>query len=423
MKTLCACLTLISLVCLVSRVACAALIAGDVDKSGRVNAVDVQLVINGALELPVAQLTDVDFDLQTNVSDVQLVISAVLGIRIDDDSDGLCNGAEANLGTNPDVTDTDGDGLTDGEEALNGTDPLAPWWTTPQMVSVPAGSFEMGDPWSEGYSNELPVHTVTLSAYEIGKFEVTNSEYADILNWALVKGYLTTVSSSTASAYGQELLDVDSSYCQISWNGSQFVVDTRDGYSMEDHPAVEVSWYGAAVYCNWLSEANGLQPCYSTGTWTCDFSKNGYHLPTEAQWERAAAWDGWRHWRYGNLSDSIDCSNANYYNGSDYCNPLGLNGAPYSSPVGYYADSASPVGCYDMTGNTFEWCNDWYDSEYYSISPETDPEGPESSVRGTSRVMRGGWCHNFDFTRSSFRYMFPPGGSYIHTGFRVARNN
>jgi len=125
LKTLRACLILICLVCLVSRAACAALIAGDVDKSGRVNAVDVQLVINGALELPVIQLTDVDYDLQTNVSDVQLVINAVLGIRIDEDSDGLCNAAENNLGTNPDVTDTDGDGLTDGEEVVDHeTDPL-----------------------------------------------------------------------------------------------------------------------------------------------------------------------------------------------------------------------------------------------------------------------------------------------------------
>jgi len=148
-QTVRASLILISLVYLVSPAACAVLIAGDVDKSGDVDAVDVQLVINGALELPVAQLTDVDYDLQTNVADIQLVINAVLGIRIDDDNDGLCNAAENNLDTNPDVKDTDGDGLTDGEEvieyetdpldtdtddggvtdgqeALNGTDPLDP---------------------------------------------------------------------------------------------------------------------------------------------------------------------------------------------------------------------------------------------------------------------------------------------------------
>jgi len=127
MKTVRACLVIVCLVCLVSPAAHAVLIAGDVDKSGGIDAVDVQLVINGALELPVAQLTDVDYDLQTNVADIQLVINAVLGIRIDDDNDGLCNAAEANLDTNPDVKDTDGDGLTDGEEVLDyETNPLDP---------------------------------------------------------------------------------------------------------------------------------------------------------------------------------------------------------------------------------------------------------------------------------------------------------
>jgi len=127
MKTLGACLILISLVCLVFSAARAVLIAGDVDNSGGVDVVDVQLVINDILGLPVAQLTDVDYDLQTNAIDVQLVINAALSIRIDDDSDGLCNAAENNLGTNPDVMDTDGDGTSDSQEVLDyETDPLDP---------------------------------------------------------------------------------------------------------------------------------------------------------------------------------------------------------------------------------------------------------------------------------------------------------
>ena len=179
-----------------------------------------------------------------------------------------------------------------------------------EMVSIPTGSFDMGDPWNEGDGSELPVHTVTLSAYEIGKYEVTNREYAEILNWGNERDYLETASENTADAYGAQLIDIDEGSCQISWNGSQFVVENRDGYSMDEHPVVNVSWYGAAVFCNCLSEREGLQPCYNTSTWSCDFSQDGYHLPTEAQWERAAAWNGSYHYRYGNGSDSIDCSDA-----------------------------------------------------------------------------------------------------------------
>jgi len=295
-----------------------------------------------------------------------------------------------------------------------------------EMVSVPAGSFEMGSPSSEEDrdDDEGPVHTVALSAYEIGKYEVTNGEYADVLNWALAQGYLGSYSGGDVAAHGQTLLGVSSPYCQISYSGGEFWVEERDGYSMEDHPVVEVSWYGAVVYCNWLSEADGLQPCHDTSTWTCDFTKNGYHLPTEAQWERAAAWEsagGGRHWRYGTSSDSISCSSANYCNGSDCCNPLGLSSYPYTSPLGYYTGSASPIGCYDMSGNVWEWCNDWYDSSYYSSSPGSDPTGPAS---GSYRMLRGGsWSVNDYFLRSANRSGYNPWDTYYYFGFRVTRDN
>ncbi len=289
-----------------------------------------------------------------------------------------------------------------------------------ELVSVAAGTFQMGDPWSEGYSDELPVHSVTLSAYEVGKYEVTNAEYAGALNWALSKGYLE---NSTGGSYtggyvyaeGVIILLVGSSYCQISYSGSDFVVGSRDTYSMADHPVVEVSWYGSVLYCNWLSESNGLQPCYNTTMWTCDFSKNGYHLPTEAQWERAAAWDGSKHYRYGNGSDSISSSNVNY----DQNNPLGLSSWPYTSPVGYYSSAASPVGCYDMSGNVWEWCNDWYDSGNYASSPSSNPTGPAS---GSYRLLRGGGWYSLDNAcRSAERGGNPPVISRSHRGFRVSR--
>ena len=288
-----------------------------------------------------------------------------------------------------------------------------------EMVVIPACTFAMGDPWGEGSSDERPVHDVTLSAYQIGKYEVTNHEYADVLNWGNAEGYLDVASHSTADAYGVQLLDVDDSDCQITWNGSQFVVDTRDTYSMADHPVVEVAWYGAVVYCNWLSESNGLQPCYDTGDWSVDLSRNGYHLPTEAQWERAAAWstagDGY-HYRYGNGSDSISCASANYYNGSYCCNPLGLSSYPYTSPVGYYTGVSSPAGCYDMSGNVWEWCNDWW-YRVYTEDSVTDPEGPST---GTFRLVRGGsWGGHDGDCRSANRRNADPDSTNNALGFRV----
>ncbi len=276
----------------------------------------------------------------------------------------------------------------------------------------------MGDPWDVGYIDEVPVHTVTLSPYKIGEYEITNREYAAILNWALVQGYLIMSSSSEVNAFGQMLIDVTSNDCQISWNGSYFMVDSRDGFSMKDHPVAEVTWYGAAVYCNWLSEANDLEPCYDTSTWECDFSKTGYHLPTEAQWERAAAWDAdsGYHYRYGNGSDSISSADVNYSNS----NPLGLSQFPYTSPTGYYTSSVSPVGCYDMSGNVWEWCNDWYMARYYSNSPQTDPQGPSSSPY---RVLRGGcFSDDADPCSTSYRTDSMPTITGFGTGFRIAKS-
>jgi len=295
------------------------------------------------------------------------------------------------------------------------------------MINVPGGTFQMGDVFDEGSSDELPVHTVTLSPYEISKYEVTNQNVCDVYNWALGQGgYFTTVDETTAIAFGKEVLDLDSEYCQISYSGGAFVVDSRDGYSMANHPVVEISWYGAVLYCCFLSLKEGLTPVYDPYTWEADLSNDGYHLPTEAQWERAAAYDTAAptgdHWRYGQSSDSISAADVNY---SD-SNPLGLSEEPYTTPVGYYdgvnpgtTDSPSPAGCYDMTGNVYEWCHDWYASDYYDSSPGTDPEGPAS---GSRRVVRGGgWTFLGIGCRSAFRFDYDPSRTYSTLGFRLAR--
>jgi formylglycine-generating enzyme required for sulfatase activity len=315
--------------------------------------------------------------------------------------------------------------------------------SSPEMISIPAGSFNMGDPWGEGESDELPVHTVTLSAYEIGRCEVTNAEFAAFLNSALVANEIS-VTSGVVHLPGNSIFPLfetypdGSEFSQIVLSDGVFAVRSRDGHSMNDHPVVEVSWMGAAVYCNWLSRQQGHQEVYTeSGDWESDLSRDGYHLPTEAQWERAAAWDpshsgsinypipvdqsAFGHWRYGFTSDTINQSQANYsYESLRYSNPLGLTSPPYTSPVGHYSGSMSDAGCNGMSGNVSELCNDWYSSTYYDSSPQSDPEGPSPQH---SRVVRGGaWLYRDHSCRSTLRDKFVPFGWYFVVGFRVSRN-
>jgi formylglycine-generating enzyme required for sulfatase activity len=282
------------------------------------------------------------------------------------------------------------------------------------MISVPTSSFLMGDPFSAGNPDEGPIHTVTLSAYEIGTYEVTNGEFAEMLNWALSQGILTTASTATVVAHGQELLDINHNACLIDFIDDEFVPDERDGFSMANHPVVKMSWYGAVLFCNWLSHVHGLELCYDPTDWTWDLSKNGFHLPTEAQWERAAAWDGSQHYRYATSSNSISENDANYSND----NPLNLNLWPHTTPVGYYEGVTSPVGCFDMSGNADELCNEWWASAAYLSHPPTDPPGPST---GSRRVKRGGNWRIAEFrVRSAYRTS-TPSGSRDDLGFRLAK--
>jgi len=299
----------------------------------------------------------------------------------------------------------------------------------PEMVSV-YGPFEMGDPWGEGDDDERPVHTVNLTPYLIGEYEVTNQEVVNVYQWADGQGYFDTVNADTVQAYGEELLDIDDKYsCHISYSTGAFMVEASDGYYRSQHPVTDIRWYGAAVYCNWLSENQGLQPCYDTDTWECDFSKSGFRLPSEAEWERAAAWDPAenRHYRYGSSNDTINCNMVNYTASRFYgsCNPA-HEGSPFTSPVGYLLMD-SPEGCYDMSGNVWEWCNDWYDPYYYTEATATDPHG---SAVGDTRVLRGGcWDSSATDCRAANRFNATPEETHVlysrtnfsHFGFRVAR--
>jgi len=287
------------------------------------------------------------------------------------------------------------------------------------FVVIPAGTFTMGSPWDEyGHQSNETQHTVTLTTpFYVSATEVTNQQYADLAQWAYDQGYCTATSSSLGDALDgstQELLHLYKSFCEISFGDGVFTVDP----GKSDHPVKAVTWYGAAVYCDWLSLSEGLDRAYDHGTWQCNghdpYNAVGYRLPTEAEWEFAC--------RAGmqtpfNTGECLDAGTEANYNGDYYPYPDCPSG-PYvgwTVPGGSYP--ANGFGLYDMHGNLWEWCNDWY--EMYG-GDEVDPAGP---WLGSYRVDRGGGWSSFAlYCRSAHRDCHDEGGSSNYIGFRIARS-
>jgi sulfatase modifying factor 1 len=243
------------------------------------------------------------------------------------------------------------------------------------MAFIPGGVFQMGDSYGGGEIDELPVHSVYVSGFYMDKYEVTKSLWDEVYNWATNNSYsFDNVGSGQAA----------------------------------NHPVHTVSWYDCAKWCNARSEMEGRTPCYNLADWSCDFSANGYRLPTEAEWEKAAR-GGLNGRQYG-WGDLIDHSKANYwdgYKGDSY---------PYSSPVGSF--SPNGYGLYDMVGNMREWCGDWYGSTYYASSPSSNPRGASTVLR---RVARGsGWDYSEWECRAAFRGWSAPDNPGDNLGFRAA---
>ena len=277
---------------------------------------------------------------------------------------------------------------------------------------IPAGSFQMGNTLVGGYPDEKPVHTVNVNAFYMEKTLVTNEAWDAVKTWGSFHSYADLPAGSVSG----------------TTNHSKGVAD----------PVVYVNWYDVVKWCNARSEKEGLTPCYTTGTpgrvyrtgnndsVVCNWSASGYRLPTEAEWEKAAR---------GGLSgkrfpwgDTITHSQANYVSSPAYSYDMSLTrgyhptfatgGTPHTSPVGAFAPNG--YGLYDMAGNVWERCWDWYAS--YCASSVSDPQGPAS---GSCRVFRGGSWYSYGARgcRTSHRGYYFPGDTCDYVGFRSARNS
>jgi len=269
--------------------------------------------------------------------------------------------------------------------ADDGTAPPAP----AGMVYIPGGAFLMGDAFNEGGTTELPRHSVYVSSLFMDKFDVTREQWLEVYTWATANGY------------------------QFGYGGSSYGAN---------HPVQTVSWYDAVKWCNARSEKAGLMPCYYTTAGqtivyrtnqvdlsnSCvNWTASGFRLPTEAEWEKAAR-GGLAGLRYP-WGNSISCTNANYYNCAGNT----------TTPVGSYAPNG--YGLYDMAGNVWQWCWDWYDGNWYGNYQATmdDSRGPAS---GSYRLLRGGyWVVDAYYLRCAYRIGYSPSFANVNFGFRCVR--
>ena len=198
------------------------------------------------------------------------------------------------------------------------------------MVTIPGGEFMMGS--NDGGIDTKPAHQVKVDGFLMDQSEVTQEIYEKI-----------TGTNPSRRKYPK-------------------------------NPVEQVTWTAAVKFCNARSSKEGLKPCYDTNTWTCDFFANGYRLPTEAEWEYACRSGSTSQFYYGENPDEL--RSFAWFEGNSDSKP---------HPAGQR--KPNPWGLYDMAGNVWEWCNDFYGTKYYRESPASNPRGPN---RGEKRVLRGG---------------------------------
>jgi len=277
------------------------------------------------------------------------------------------------------------------------------------MVFIPGGRFDMGDAMAEGDGQELPVHSVFVSAMYVDRYAVDNTKMAEALQWAYdhVPPLISVDTTAVRNAGGNVrlLMDLVPPECRIAWNPATetFAVKAERGAG---HPCVYVSWFGACAYGNFRSLMEGLTPCYDFADWSCDWSASGYRLPTEAEWEKAARGGPAGHRFAWSDDETIQHARANYYSWAGYgydtsatrgYHPVyAVGGAPWTAPVDAFAPNG--YGLCNTIGNVHEWCGDWHNWDYYQAYPTNgwpdDPRGPADGGGGGETegyvVMRGG---------------------------------
>jgi len=239
-----------------------------------------------------------------------------------------------------------------------------------EMVAIPGGWFEMGS--SDADEADQQLHKVFISPLAIDKYPVTQQEY-------------------------EKLMGVNPSH----WKDPQ-------------NPVEQIRWSDAAAYCNARSRAEGLTPAYDPKTWQCDFQSDGYRLPTEAEYEYALRAGTTTAYFFGDSAANLP--RYAWFKGNSTRGP---------HPVG--EKPANPWGLCDMVGNVWQWCNDYYQEDYYKQSLDHDPRGP---ARGEGRVVRGGcWNSKPDDLCSAYRNYETPAYTDIcfakdihgQVGFRCVR--
>lgn len=277
------------------------------------------------------------------------------------------------------------------------------------MALIPSGSFLMGADTNINFLiNNTPQRSVYVSTFYMDRHEVTKGLWDSVLSYALVHGY--------AFMHGQG--------------------------KGPDHPVTNVTWHDAVRWCNARSEMDGLVPVYYTDPAFThvhrvdaidnvypDWSANGYRLPTEAEWEKAAR-GGIENMRFPHVANTIWHWEANYKSvegePGDHSSTRGyhpthaVDPMPYTSPVGSFRPNL--YGLYDMAGNVDEWVWDWHVFNYYSVGPDINPKGPLTAQ--TSRIRRGGsWTTNASHLECAFRFFAWPGTTSKATGFRTVRGH
>jgi sulfatase modifying factor 1 len=244
----------------------------------------------------------------------------------------------------------------------------APTEAANEWALVPAGEFEMGAEGGPADADESPKHKVFLDAFYIGKFEVTNRDYA-----LFVK------------ATGRRAPENDDPKYSL-WRGTAMLE------GVADLPVINVSWDDAVAYCQWI----------------------GGRLPTEAEWEKAARGTDARTYPWGN--DPVTGNRTNY----SIENVTFWEGPATLAKVHQYDFGRSPYGAYEMAGNVWEWVEDWYDHDYYKNGAMQNPKGPAD---GKERVVRGGgWQSNPVTVRSANRNKHQPSDKRVYIGFRCAKD-